>query len=55
MCIRDSENIHRGSRNHLRAFARTLAQNGITYQAQKLKFAEVQAILSTPMENGPPI
>jgi len=53
--IRVYENIHRGSRNHLRAFARTLAQNGITYQAQKLKFAEVQAILSTPMENGPPI
>lgn len=49
------ENIHRGSRNHLRSFARALAQLGITYQPQKLGAAEVQAILSSPMENGPPL
>ena len=49
------QNIHRGSRNHLRSFARSLAQLGITYQAQKLSAAEVQGILSSPMENGPPM
>ena len=51
--VRTYNNIHRGSRNHLRAFAGALAQLGIPYQPQKLSAAEVQAILSSPMENGP--
>jgi hypothetical protein len=48
-------NIHRGSRNHLRAFAGTLAQLGVVYQPQKLSAAEVRRILLSPMENGPPL
>ena len=52
--IRVYENIHRGSRNHLRAFAGLLAQYGVVYQPQKLSAAEVQTVLSSPMENGPP-
>ena len=52
--IRVYNNIHRGSRNHLRAFAGALVQLGIPYQPQKLSAAEVQAILTSPMENGPP-
>ncbi|MEI7606082.1 MAG: DUF2202 domain-containing protein [Rhodospirillaceae bacterium] len=51
--IRVYNNIHRGSRNHLRSFAGALAQLGISYQPQKLSVAEVQFILSSPMENGP--
>ncbi len=53
--IRVYQNIHRGSRNHLRAFAGTLAQHGVVYQPQKLNSTEVQSILSSPMENGPPM
>ncbi len=34
--IRVYKNIHRGSRNHLRAFAGMLAQYGVSYQPQKL-------------------
>ncbi len=52
--IRVYENIHRGSRNHLRSFAVLSAQYGVTYQPQKLSPTEVQSILSSPMENGPP-
>jgi hypothetical protein len=52
--IRVYENIHRGSRNHLRAFAGLLAQYSLIYQPQKLSAAEVQTVLSSPMENGPP-
>jgi hypothetical protein len=52
--IRVYENIHRGSRNHLRSFAGNLARSGIAYHPQKLGAAEVQSILSSPMENGPP-
>ena len=44
--------IHRGSRNHLRAFAKVLGQMGVTYQPQKLSASEVQGIITTPME-GP--
>ena len=46
--------IHRGSRNHLRAFAKVLEQMGVTYQPQKLSASEVQGIITTPMEGGPP-
>ena len=52
--IRVYNNIHRGSRNHLRSFAGALAQLSIPYQPQKLSAAEIQVILSSPMENGPP-
>ena len=47
------ETIHRGSRNHLRSFSAALAQLGIPYQPQKLKPAEVAAILASPMEKMP--
>jgi hypothetical protein len=53
--IRVYENIHRGSRNHLRSFAGALNQIGMAYQPQKLSTAEVDAILSTPIERGPPL
>ena len=52
--IRVYNNIHRGSRNHLRSFAGALAQLSIPYQPQKLSAAEIQVILSSPMEIGPP-
>ena len=52
--IRVYNNIHRGSRNHLRSFAKGLQQMGVPYQPQKLGLAEVTAILNSPMENGPP-
>ena len=47
-------NIHRGSRNHAHSFASSFAQLGIPYQPQKLSTAEVQIILSSLIENGPP-
>ena len=52
--IRVYTTIHRGSRNHLRSFARNLAQSGVGYAPQKLPAAEVQGILTSPMETGPP-
>ena len=53
--IRVYTNIHRGSRNHLRQFAGSLQQMGVAYAPQKLPAAEVQGILTTLMENGPPL
>ena len=53
--IRVYTNIHRGSRNHLRQFAGSLQQMGVAYAPQKLPAAEVQGILTTPMENAPPL
>lgn len=46
------EELMRGSRNHLRAFASQLAAQGILYQAQVLPDNEVQAILTSPQERG---
>ena len=53
--IRVYTTIHRGSRNHLRSFAKALGRMGIAYIPQKLSLAEVQNILNTPMETGPPL
>jgi hypothetical protein len=44
------ENLQCGSRNHLRAFVRNLEFQGVVYEAQHLAQADVDAILSTPME-----
>ena len=46
------ENLLRGSRNHLRAFVRTLEDTGIDYEAQVLSQEEVDLIVSTPFEHG---
>jgi len=47
------ENLMKGSRNHLRAFASTLKkQTGETYQPQYLDQAAYQAIINTPPERG---
>lgn len=46
------ESLLCGSRNHLRSFAASLeALTGLTYAAQVLDQAEVDAILDEPMEN----
>lgn len=47
------ENLMRGSRNHLRAFAKQYSKNvGKTYQAQLMPAAEVNAILAAEQERG---
>ena len=45
-------NLLRGSRNHLRAFVKTLEDTGIDYEAQVLSQEEVDLIVSTPFEHG---
>jgi len=46
------ENLMRGSRNHLRAFAALLAALGESYEAQYLTQAEFDAIADSPKESG---
>ena len=46
------QNLMKGSRNHLRAYASQLSILGVDYQAQYLTADEVEEILSTPMERG---
>ena len=46
------ENLQRGSRNHLRAFVRTMERSGNTYQAQYLENAQYQEIVSGSVEQG---
>ncbi len=46
------QNLMKGSRNHLRAFARHLNKYGVSYVAQYLSQEEVDAIISSPMERG---
>lgn len=46
------DDLLRGSRNHLRAFARQLGMFGIEYKAQVLPESDVQAILNSPQEPG---
>jgi hypothetical protein len=46
------DNLLRGSRNHLRAYAAAIEQLGVVYQAQHLEQADVDAILDSPMERG---
>lgn len=46
------DNLSRGSRNHLRAFMRQLAQLGGSYTPQYLSQAAFNAIVNAPMERG---
>jgi len=46
------QNLMKGSRNHLRAFARHLLKYGVSYEAQYLSQDEVVEIVSSPMERG---
>ncbi len=46
------QNLLKGSRNHLRAFAYQLSLNGETYEAQSLTEEELEAILTSPRETG---
>ena len=45
-------NLLMGSRNHLRAFTRTLARDGVTYTPARLDEAAYAAIVDTPFEQG---
>ncbi len=45
-------NLMQGSRNHLRAFVTTLANQGVTYTAQVLTQAQVDAIVNSAWERG---
>ncbi len=45
-------NLEKGSRNHLRAFIRTLERQGGEYTPSYLTIAEYEAIINTPPERG---
>jgi hypothetical protein len=47
------DNLERGSRNHLRAFAGRIDMLGGEYEAQHLTQAEFDAIAAAPQERGP--
>ncbi len=46
------QNLTKGSRNHLRAFIRTLTANGGTYTPQYISQELFDTIISSPMERG---
>jgi hypothetical protein len=46
------ENLHRASRNHLRAFASQLAQQGETYKARHLSQEQFDTIANSDWERG---
>jgi hypothetical protein len=46
------EDLMRGSRNHLRAFAGQIENRGIDYEAQILPQSEVDEIIDSPTESG---
>lgn len=46
------QNLMKGSRNHLRSFARQLHSYGLSYTAQYLSQEEVDAIIFSSMERG---
>jgi hypothetical protein len=46
------QNLMKGSRNHLRSFARQLHSFGLSYTAQYLSQEEVDAIIFSSMERG---
>jgi hypothetical protein len=50
--VQTYENLLRGSRNHLRAFVRTIESLGAVYEAQVLPQTEVDAIVDSPTERG---
>lgn len=45
-------NLERGSRNHLRAYFRSLSQQGGTYKPAHLSQADFDKIVNSPMERG---
>lgn len=45
-------NLLRASRNHLRAFARVLSNNGVTYEPQVMSVEYYQEIINSDMEQG---
>ena len=45
-------NLEKGSRNHLRAFIRTLERQGGEYTPSYLTIAEYEAIIGSPTERG---
>lgn len=47
------QNLVRGSRNHLRAFYGRLLTYGITYRGVWTPYAEILAIVTSPVENEP--
>lgn len=47
------QNLHRGSRNHMRSFHGQLGQLGLVYTGIYLTPQELQAIVTTPHEAGP--
>lgn len=47
------EELMRGSRNHLRAFVRNLAAEGVTYEPVLLTQEQYEGIITGPMEPGP--
>ncbi len=46
------ENLMKGSRNHLRAFVKTLANYGVTYEPQILSMDVYESIINSEMETG---
>jgi hypothetical protein len=46
------DNLERGSRNHLRAFVRTLERQGVDYEPQLMEIEDFDAIVGTPTERG---
>ncbi|MFP7753472.1 DUF2202 domain-containing protein [Thermodesulfobacteriota bacterium B35] len=46
------QNLVKGSRNHLRAFASRLSMAGVTYQAQYLTPEQISDIITSPRERG---
>ena len=45
-------NLMQGSRNHLRAFVRSLDMLGLTYEPEILSVSEYSDIINSPMERG---
>ena len=45
------ENLMKGSRNHLRAFVKNLANQGVTYVPQYMPQSDYQAIINSATEN----
>lgn len=46
------ENLMKGSRNHLRAFVRTLERRGVVYTPEALTLEYYEAIINSDMETG---
>ena len=46
------QNMVKGSRNHLRAFSGRLGLKNVSYEAQFLAAADIEAIINSPLERG---